>query len=142
MPKKLLSLIIGLALFIPVFVQLTSVRVEANHDPSMTSPITFFNLIGRVTYRHLGRLTAGMQRVMGADDIVVTLTAFFNPSVHYTTTTDPNGVYSFNVPAGLYKVMISDPSNTADMLVPPLRVENLNTHQAKHADFQGLLLPK
>lgn len=141
MPKKLLSIIAGLVLLTPVFLQVSSVSVRANHDEAMTSPVTFFNIVGRITYRQLGGFFSAAQRTVGADDIVVTATNFFNRNQKFTTTTDPNGVYSFNIPEGLYQIRVDDPSDKANFFVPPLDVERVGTHRADKANFQGLIFP-
>jgi hypothetical protein len=139
MLKKLSIILLAVILLTPIFFQFSAVSVSANHNNAMTSPVTFFNIVGRVTYKQLGRLFSNTQRVVGADDVVVTATGFFDKSKKFTTTTDPNGVYSFNIPDGLYTVRISDPSGKASFTVPPFRVERVNTHRAQKTDFQGLL---
>lgn len=137
--SRLLPFIIGSFLIIPLFFQASSQHVSANHESTMTSPITFFNVVGKVTYKQLGRFFSSAQRSVGADDIVVTATGFFDKTKKYTTTTDPNGVYSFNIPVGLYTIKVTDPSKKTSFFVPPLNVENLNTHKAAKVNFQGLI---
>ena len=141
MSKKILSIAIAVLLFTPLFSQLFMLQVNANHNSAMTSPNTFFNVIGKVTYRQLGRLFNNAQRTTGVDDVVVTATGFFDRSKKYTTTTDPDGVYSFNIPAGMYRITVDDPADKANFFTPPFRFERINTHRAQNASFQGLIFP-
>lgn len=145
MSKKLL-LLSFIAVFLLIFsTQISHVQTFAQEipltapiTPPITPPITIFNLIGKVTYKHLGRLFGNAQRAFPAEDVIVKVEAFFDDDISFETMTDENGNYGLNVPPGLYKVKVSDEEDT--FFVPPLRIVSIKNKQ-KVANFQGLLFP-
>ncbi|MBI4096807.1 MAG: carboxypeptidase regulatory-like domain-containing protein [Candidatus Levybacteria bacterium] len=145
MPKRLLLLSFVAVFLLVFFTQVSHIQTLAQEvpltapiTPPITPPITFFNLIGKVTYRHLGKLLFNVQRVIPAEDVIVKVEAFFDDEISFETMTDENGNYGLNVPPGLYKVKVSDEDDT--FFVPPLRIVPIKNKQ-KHANFQGLLFP-
>ncbi len=155
MLRKIVAGLIISALVLPVLFQVAQAKVHeheiGNHDSPITSPITapitspitspisFFNLTGEVTYHHLGRLLDKTKRFFDAENVLITVKNFWNPSQKYNTTTDSDGMYSFNLPSGLYWVSASDNMHT--FFVPPSKVVSIKNNKVSHADFQGLIFP-
>lgn len=141
MPKRLIIALLLVLFAFPIGLQVT--RVEANHTKPITSPITnpvtFFSLSGKVTYKKLGGFFRNINRILPADDAVVTIQGFFDRSKKYTVKTDANGMYQVNVPVGMYRVEVDNDENA--FFTPPLKVLNIKANTNKKANFQGLLWP-
>ena len=140
MPKKFLTLAIFFLLLVSVYVESTSFSGRAFAAPltnPATSPVTFFNLSGKVVYRQLGRLLNNAKRVVPAEGVVVKIFSFFGGNQVGTATTDSTGMYQLELPTGMYRVEASDTKGT--FFTPPLRVINVKKGQSKTGDFQGLL---
>ena len=138
--KKLTALFLMVFLSLPILFQLPEVKAQTSPITGpITTPISFFNLTGDVTYKKLGRLFSGIQRVVPGEDVLVKVSNFFNPGQSFETMTDDEGNYKFNLPAGLYKVEVEDGDHT--FFVPPLKVVKVQEEKAKKANFQGLIFP-
>lgn len=147
MPKKFAHFLAVALLLLTVIFQATSLKAFAQTPPvtgpitaPVTPPITSFNLTGKVIYKQLGRLLAGMQRVFPAEGVVVKIRTFFGNSFVTETSTDENGMYGVNLPPGTYRVIVSD-NNSDSFFVPPFRFVTIKAGKTKEADFQGLLFP-
>lgn len=104
----------------------------------ITSPISFFAITGKVTYKNLKLFISALNRITPGANVTITATNFFDPSQVFSTTTDINGNYILPVPNALYKVTASDNANT--FFSPPLHVVKIK-NQNKNASFQGLIFP-
>lgn len=137
MSKKIVLSIIAVLLITPLFFQLSSYSVNAE---DLNPPSSFANLVGRVTYKQLGKLFGNAQRITPASDVEVIVKGFFDTSKKFETTTDANGNYSVQVPAGMYSVEVNDKSSDkTDFFVPPFKFEKVKEDKTQHADFQGLV---
>lgn len=117
-------------------------RVQANNSPitgPITTPITFFNLTGEVTLKHLGKLFGGMKRAMPGEDVTVQVTGFFNKNHQHNTETDEHGKYGFQLSDGLYIVEVKEGNDI--FFTPPIRVVQVKEGKVKKANFQGLVFP-
>ncbi len=140
MLKKIFIVALFFLLSFPVLLQLSSAKALALPITSpVTTPVSFFNLTGHVIYHQLGILMNSAQRRFPAANVMITVSNFFGGSQVAATTTDSNGDYHVNLPAGWYRVSASD--GTSAHFVPPFRIVNVKTNSQKHADFQGLLFP-
>jgi hypothetical protein len=139
MPKRLFLTLTAVFLITPVFFQLSSYSASA---ADVNPPSSFANLIGKVTYKQLGRLIGNAQRVTPAADVDIEVVGFFDKSKKFEATTDANGNYSVQVPAGMYKVEVDDDSSTeTDFFTPPFRFERVREDRSQTANFQGLVFP-
>lgn len=139
MPKRFLLSFIAVVLVTPLFFQLSAYGVGAEES---TPPTTFANLVGKVTYKQLSRLFGNAQRITPAPGVDVRVQGFFDKSKKFETTTDINGNYTLDVPAGLYTVEVDeDSSEKTDFFTPPFRVERVRDESTRSANFQGLLFP-
>jgi hypothetical protein len=153
MPRRILSITLLVVFSLLIVAQLSGSRSYAQLEPVTSStptltpttspsltptPVTFANLVGKVTYKQLGRLLGNAQRIIPAQNVVVKVRGFFNKNLKFQTTTDANGNYSLNVPEGKYEVRIS--GGTTGFWIPPFRFVSVKNN-AKTANFQGLLFP-
>jgi hypothetical protein len=142
---RILSVALIVVFTVVVSLQISSSRVAAQVLPvtsPVTTPVTFANLVGKVTLRQLGRLFGNAQRIVPADDVVVKVRGFFNKNQTFQATTDDNGNYAVQVPAGLYTVEVDEKTIDGNaFFVPPFRVENVRQNRTQTANFQGLLFP-
>src|SRR5258706_736743 len=155
MIRKIVAGLIISVLVLPVLFQVAQAKVNehviGHHDDPITSPITvpisspirspisFFNLTGEVTYHHLGHLLDKTKRFFDAENVLITVKNFWNSNQKFTTSTDSDGMYSFNLPSGLYWVSASDNMHT--FFVPPTKVVSIKNNKVTNADFQGLIFP-
>jgi hypothetical protein len=137
MPKKLTLTLIAVVLLTPLFFQLSAYSAGA---ADVNPPSSFANLIGKVTYKQLGRFMGNAQRVTPAPNVDIEVVGFFDKSKKFETTTDANGNYSVQVPAGMYKVEVDDDSSSkTDFFTPPFRFERVREDRAQTANFKGLV---
>jgi hypothetical protein len=160
MPKKtLLSLFVALFVF-AIYSQLSGIKAHAQFFPltgpitapttsptitvtptptvsptPVTPPLTSFNIGGKVVIKQLGRLLSGMQRIIPAPNVMVTVRNLFSRAVVAQGKTDSNGNYAFTVPSGIYFVEVDEPNNT--IMVPPLTVVSLKNKPVTK-NFQAL----
>lgn len=141
MPKKIFLSIIALVLLTPVFFQLSTYSVSAE-EAHATTPVTFFNLVGKVTYKQLGIFKKNADRIAPAEDVKIIVEGFFDDTKKYEVKTDSEGNYALDVPAGLYTVEIDDNSSEkTDFFTPPFRVEKVREDKTRQVNFQGLVFP-
>jgi hypothetical protein len=137
MPKRLALIALAVTLVTVFLFQLSTYSVSA---VDKNGPTTFANLVGKITYKQLGRLLGNTQRIMPAEDVEVTVQGFFDRSKKFTVTTDASGNYSLDVPAGLYSVEVDDDaSDKTDFFTPPFTVKRVQEAHATQANFQGLV---
>ena len=139
MPKRFLLIIISAVLLTPLFFQLSAYSVSAEDS---TPPTTFANLVGKITYKQLGKLFGNAERVTPAPNVKVEVEGFFDRSKKFETMTDASGNYALEVPAGLYTVEVDeDSAEKTDFFTPPFRVERVREERERTANFQGLVFP-
>ena len=102
------------------------------------TPVLEDNLVGKVKYNNLGRLSWGRHQYEPAEGVDVKASNFFNNGQRFTTTTDEDGMYSLDLPSGLFIVKVRDDMHT--FFVPPLDVVRIRDHMGHpaRADFEGL----
>lgn len=133
--RKITSVFIAILLLLPVALQVEHLNAGVASAAPITAPVSFFNLVGHVTYKKLGAFISG-PRVSDAANVIIKVVNFFDDNQKYDATTDMSGNYMLNVPAGLWKIEAQDNADT--FFVPPFTVKKLTTNKVKHANFQGL----
>jgi len=93
-------------------------------------------ITGKVTYRTIGFMWSNGPRTKPAAGVDITVEQFFGGATVASDTTDANGMYSVDVPPGLYVVGVID--NTPAFFVPPFQVERVREDKTRKANFQGL----
>lgn len=137
MPKQFTLSVFAVALVTVLFFQSSAYGVDA---VKVTPPTTFANLVGKITYKQLGKLLGNTQRVTPAAGVAVQVQGFFDKSKTFTTTTDAEGNYELDVPTGMYSVEVLDASSDkTDFFVPPFTVRRVQEDKASQANFQGLV---
>lgn len=128
MIKKLLIVVIVL---LSVFAISSQSKALAVANP-LTSPITFFSLMGKVTYKnffHAQSVTPGK----GVKITAQSFGSFTNTNV----TTNPDGTYGMMLAPGSYFIQASDANHT--FFNPTLRYIKVTANSSTTQDFQGLL---
>lgn len=137
--KLILSLIVFAFVGILTLSQVGVVNASTNFSNHLISgPITSFHTLGgKITYRFIQRgvVTTGIINIVPAANVTVNAT---NKTTNetYSTQTDSDGTYSFNLSEGTYQINSSDNQNTKFSPSNPTKVLNkdrLNTN------FQGTI---
>jgi hypothetical protein len=125
-----------------VFVFGTQVAATAKADTKngnpLTSPITCFQISGKVTYKFFKVFFHEAKRFSPASGVTVSAENFFTHDI-YQATTDSNGNYSISVEEpGLYSVKSS--GGKTSMYISPIRMVRANKGGTdNHVDFQGFV---
>lgn len=137
--KLILSLIVFAFAGILTISQVGIVNASTNFsDHLISGPITSFHTLGgKITYRFIQRgiISAGIINIVPAANVTVKATNKLT-NQEYTTQSDSNGTYSFNLSEGTYQINASDNQNTKFNPSNPTKVLNkdrLNTN------FQGTI---
>ncbi|MBI3486518.1 hypothetical protein HY025_06325 [Candidatus Daviesbacteria bacterium] len=128
MKSKLIFASILVSLFIGLMVsQVKVVNAESSNSP-LTTPISYFEISGKVTYR-LGNI---VRPAVGAFIKVIGNTGIFIIPVN------SDGSYSTYLTAGEYKVQAQD-HRSQTTFYPTTRIVDLREASASGVNFQGLV---
>ena len=127
MIKKFIVLAIVL---VSVFAVTAQSKALAVTNP-ITSPITFFSLMGKVTYRNVFRT----HTVTPAAGVKITAEKL-GTSTKAMGTTNPDGTYGMSLTPGTYLIEASDTKRT--FFTPAIQIVRISAGKSATRNFQGL----
>lgn len=132
-----LSLVIVFAVIFSAQLSHTAYATTKNGNP-VTSPVTFFQISGKVTYKFFKLFGGGSNQ--NAAGVEVEAKNVFTNDV-YETTTDANGNYVIPVQEkGVF--LVGPTEGNTDVWVPALKPVHANNPGSKTGvNFQGFILP-
>jgi hypothetical protein len=139
--RKLITALSLLLVFSVLFGTQIAATASANTNKNhpLTSPITFFQITGKVTYKFF-KFFSGSNSISNAPGVKVEAENIFDHH-KFQTNTDGNGNYVLPInETGVYLVKPS--GGNTNIYVPPLRAVKVNdmSSSANNIDFQGLIL--
>lgn len=117
----------------------STAKAETKNGNPLTSPVTFFQISGNVTYKFFKMFGHDMRRFNPAAGVTVSAVNLMTHDT-YQTTTDTHGNYSLSVEEkGLY--VVNPSGGKASTYFPPTRFVSANKKGGMRddVDFQGLV---
>jgi hypothetical protein len=141
MRRKLITALCLSLLFTAVFgLQIASTaNAETKNKIPLTSPLTYFQISGKVTYKFFQIFIHGTQRIVPAAGVTIEAENIITHDI-YQTTTDSNGNYSLSIEEKGFFTVKPSGGNT-NTYIPPLQFVSINKKGTQdNVDFQGYIL--